>query len=188
MTFYDIVINLLNNVGFFNIILPFLLVYAIIYGILAKYKILGDPYKEDNEGKATRSIISMISAATGFLVIGATNFILSIKTLIPYISLFILTIFFLLLAIAPFLSSGGELKIEGKTRTILISVAIVIFFIVVVSSLGLFSYLIGISNYLSSQSTILSQILYTVIILGVLLGIIYWVTRPAKSERTQQSK
>jgi len=39
----------------------------VMYGILSKYKILGDPFAEGDKGKVTRSLISIVSAATGFL-------------------------------------------------------------------------------------------------------------------------
>jgi len=81
MVFYDTLITLLNNLGFFNVILPFLLVYAIMYGILSKYKILGDPFAEGDRGKTTRSLISIVSAATGFFIVASSNVVLSLKTL-----------------------------------------------------------------------------------------------------------
>jgi uncharacterized membrane protein len=187
MAFYDIFINLLTQIGFFNIILPFLLIYSIIYGLLAKYKIIGDPYKSDAEGKATRSLISMIAASMGFFVVGAANVVLEMLTLIPYFVLFILTIFLLLLSISPFITSGGEIKIEGKTRNILLASSIIIFFLVTVFSLGLFNYLAGIYGYLSSGYIV--EIVETLIVLGVLFGIVYWIVKvPAKEEKGSQSK
>ena len=190
MAFYNIILNILNNIGFFNIILPFLLVYSIIYGLLAKYKLIGDPYKDDAEGRATRSLISMISAAVGFLVVGATNIVLSISTLIPYIVLFLLTIFFLLLAISPFVTTEKGINLQNRTGRILLATSIIIFFIVVAFSLGLFSYLSSISKNISLSSPYLQeieQIIYTVIVLGILFGIIYWATKPP-SKQGQQSQ
>ncbi|MGC9132808.1 MAG: hypothetical protein ACP5GJ_00130 [Nanopusillaceae archaeon] len=187
MAFYNIFINLLTQMGFFNVIIPFLLVYSIIYGLLAKYKIIGDPYKSDAEGKATRSLISMIAAAIGFFVVAAANVVLEMLTLIPYFVLFILTIFLLLLAIAPFITSGGEIKIEGKTRNILLAASIIAFFLITMFSLGLFNYLAGVSSYFSSGYTI--QIVETLLVLGILFGIVYWIVKvPAKEEKSSQSK
>ncbi|BFI73277.1 hypothetical protein YN1_2640 [Nanoarchaeota archaeon] len=189
MAFYNVILSILTNIGFFNIILPFLLIYSIIYGLLAKYQLIGNPYKEDAEGKATRSLISMISAAVGFLVVGATNVVLSIFNLIPYIVLFLLTVFFLLIAIAPFVTNEKGMNLQGRTGKILLGVSIVIFFIVVAFSLGLFSYIASLSHHISVSSSSLQyieQIVYTVLILGVLFGVVYWATKPPSKQSTGQ--
>ncbi|AMD30027.1 hypothetical protein Nps_03160 [Candidatus Nanopusillus acidilobi] len=189
MAFYDTIITLLNNLGFFNVILPFLLVYAIMYGILSKYKILGDPFAEGDKGKTTRSLISIVSAATGFFIVASSNVVLSLKTLIPYIVLFLLTVFFLILAISPFLQKeekSGEIQLGNRTRTILLVSTIIIFTLIVIFILGLYNYI-----NLSLASTVISSsqtFIETIVVLAIMLGIAYWAVKPEKGQGSEHSK
>jgi len=189
MAFYDILIALLSNIGFFNVILPFLLVYAIMYGILSKYKILGDPFAEGDKGKVTRSLVSIVSAATGFFIVGSANVVLSLRTLIPYIVLFLLTVFFLILAISPFLQreeKSGEIQLGNKTRIILLASAIIIFTLMVIFILGLYNYIS--SAVTSPVLSSLQPFIETIIILAIMLGIAYWAIKPEKGQGSGPSR
>jgi len=189
MAFYDTLITLLNNLGFFNVILPFLLVYAIMYGILSKYKILGDPFAEGDKGKTARSLISIVSAATGFFIVASSNVVLSLKTLIPYIVLFLLTVFFLILAISPFLQKeekSGEIQLGNRARTILLVSTIIIFTLIVIFILGLYNYinLSLTSKVISSSQTFIE----TIVVLAIMFGIAYWAVKPEKGQKSQPPK
>jgi len=189
MAFYDTFLTLLNNLGLFNVILPFLLVYAIMYGILSKYKVLGDPFAEGDKGKVARSLISIVSASTGFFIVGSANVVLSLKTLIPYVVLFLLTVFFLILAISPFLQreeKSGEVQMGNRTRTILLASSIIIFTLMVIFILGLYNY---INSALTSPVLSLSQsFIETLAILTIMLGIAYWAVKPEKGQKSEPPK
>jgi hypothetical protein len=191
MVFYDTFITLLNNLGFFNVILPFLLVYAVMYGILSKYKILGDPFAEGDKGKVARSLISLVSAATGFFIVGSANVVLSLRTLIPYIVLFLLTVFFLILAISPFLQKeekSGEIQIGNRTRMILLASAIIIFTLIVIFILGLYNYIASAASASSSVISSLQPFIETMVILAIMFGIAYWAIKPEKSQKAEPPK
>jgi uncharacterized membrane protein len=193
MAFYDTFIALLNNLGFFNVILPFLLVYAMMYGILSKYKILGDPFAEGDKGKVTRSLISLVSASTGFFIVGSANVVLSLRTLIPYIVLFLLTVFFLILAISPFLQreeKSGEIQIGNRARIILLTSAIIIFTLIVIFTLGLYNYIASAATSAATSSVLssLQPFIETIIILAIMFGIAYWAIRPEKGQKSESPK
>ena len=191
MAFYDIFITLLNNLGFFNVILPFLLVYAVMYGILSKYKILGDPFAEGDKGRVTRSLLSIVSASTGFFIVGSANVVLSLRTLIPYLVLFLLTVFFLILAISPFLQKeekSGEIQIGNRTRMILLTFAIIIFTLIVIFTLGLFNYVASAASASSSVLSSLEPFIETIIILAIMFGIAYWAIKPSKGQGSGPSQ
>jgi ABC-type antimicrobial peptide transport system permease subunit len=189
MAFYNTLITLLNNLGFFNVILPFLLVYAIMYGILSKYKILGDPFAEGDKGKTTRSLISIVSAATGFFIVASSNVVLSLKTFIPYVVLLLLAVFFLILAISPFLQKeekSGEIQIGNRTRTILLASVIIIFTLMVIFILGLYNYI-----NLSLTSKVISSLqtfIETIVVLAIMFGIAYWAVKPEKGQGSGPSR
>ena len=53
------IINQLNNIGFFSYVIPFLLIFAVVYAILEKSKLLGD----------NNAIKVIISIAIGLLAL-----------------------------------------------------------------------------------------------------------------------
>lgn len=65
MDFYDLIGNL-QDVGFYDILLPWALFFAMIYGLLTK---LG-PFN----GSEQKSIVSIISMAVAFFIVGYTPF------------------------------------------------------------------------------------------------------------------
>jgi FlaA1/EpsC-like NDP-sugar epimerase len=164
-----------------------------MYGILSKYKILGDPFAEGDKGKTTRSLISIVSAATGFFIVASSNVVLSLKTFIPYVVLLLLAIFFLILAISPFLQKeekSGEIQIGNRARTILLASVIIIFTLMVIFILGLYNY---INNYinLSLTSKVISSLqtfIETIVVLAIMFGIAYWAVKPEKGQKSQPPK
>ena len=66
---FDIFIGNLNNLGFFDFLLPFLLFMAIVYGILSKY----EPFRKPGEGgEPTVAINGVISVVMSFFIINYT--------------------------------------------------------------------------------------------------------------------
>lgn len=91
------VIEFFAKVGLYDIVLPFLLVFTLIFAILEKTKILG---VETIEGKTTtkKNINAMIAFVVAFLVIASTQLVAVISTFMANIVLLvILGVSFLLL-------------------------------------------------------------------------------------------
>jgi len=187
MSLYEGVIGLLKNFGFFDIILPFILIYALMFGILAKTQILGDPFEKENEARArfVRSIISLISLSIAFLVVGAYNVVLRIQEFIPYAILYILSVFMLLVSMSAFyLPTGG--KVEEKEfknyRKIILTLSIIIFAILTLISLGILSaqsLQSGLADWLNNE------IIAVILIFGFIIFVVYWMTRGEKEEKKE---
>ncbi|MBS3107705.1 hypothetical protein J4468_02210 [Candidatus Woesearchaeota archaeon] len=105
----DQIMGQLDKLGFFKILLPFLLVFAIIYGILDKINIFGD---------ASNKVNPIIALVIAFLVIRTTFFYNMIQRFLPNVSMVLLAILAFLLILGLF---------TGKTtHDTLFSVAIVV--------------------------------------------------------------
>lgn len=88
-------IEIFRAFGFFNVILPFILVYAIVFGVLLKTGIFGDA-KTDT----TRNISNVIALATAFFVISATDVVEQMIGVIPQATFMLVIILFLLMIYA----------------------------------------------------------------------------------------
>jgi len=148
--------TILSSSLFRDLILPFLLVFAVVFAILEKSKILGEEKRQVN------AIVSLVIALVTVTFASAVNIITS---LIPFlaVSVVIILVFMVLLA---FVASGKEglqmpawLKV---TLGIIISIAVIIAVLIATGVFGdLYNYLTG-----KNQSAIASNIIFIVIIVA----------------------
>lgn len=181
-------ISILERFGFFDIILPFILIYAVIYGILAKTQILGNPFDQDvAKAKFVRSLISLISLSIAFLTVGAINIITKLRILIPHIVLYLLSVFLLIISIAAFylpLEKVDESEYKKYRKSILF-ISIVIFSILTLSSLGI---VVIESVEEGIVGLIQSEIFVLIVILLIIFLVIYWLTRGEIVEKETKQK
>lgn len=90
-------IGWLQDIGFYDYVLPFLLVFGIFFAILEKTKVLGDSAKNIN---------AVIAGAVGLLVIVRTDIVRIINDFLPRVSLILIVILMMLVLIA--LLAGRE--------------------------------------------------------------------------------
>ena len=84
-------INYLISLGIFDILLPFLLIFSIVFAILEKTKILGSDKKNIN---------AIVAVVVGMLVIVQQGIVQTINLFLPRVSLIIVVILMGLLVIS----------------------------------------------------------------------------------------
>lgn len=90
---FNTLIGNLEGMGLYDVVLPFLLIFSITYGILTKVKIFG------SVGDRINPIISLIIA---FFFIRSESFVEVVNTFFPKVSLYIIVIFGLMMIFALF--------------------------------------------------------------------------------------
>ena len=83
------VIELLGQIGVYDVILPFLLIFTILFAILEKTKILGTA-KENGETIGKKNLNSMVALSIAFLAIASTKIVSVINSAMANIVLLIL--------------------------------------------------------------------------------------------------
>jgi hypothetical protein len=163
--------NLLDyaeSMGVFNILMPFLLVFAIVFAILEKINLFGS-------GK--RQINGIVAAVFGVLVIRNQYIIGIINRFLPNIALFMVIILMFLLLIGVFMGEHKDWAPKLLTLAVIISVIFVIW--------ALSSDFIGqtwdLPNWLYGFNDTTKA---AVIFIGIFVGVIYWVTRPSSPPTT----
>jgi hypothetical protein len=89
-------VQLMKDFGFFEVVLPLILVFAVFYGILIVTGIFGPA---DDKTKPLYSVISFVAA---FLVIASTSVVKMINEIIPTASLFLVLIILVLMMMGMF--------------------------------------------------------------------------------------
>jgi lysylphosphatidylglycerol synthetase-like protein (DUF2156 family) len=179
----DQVIVMLQNFGFFRVILPFLLIFAIIYAVLLKTKVLGEPDK--GVAKNASAVIALVAA---FLVIAYTPVVSAIATVLPQASFLILIVVLLLMVLGLF---GIQFKEDtmGKFPTwiLIIVIPVVVLLVAMIGAAvgpdvpilyNFTQFLVGAVPIVGEVSAdTVALLVGAIIIFGIVGGVIYMVTQ-----------
>ena len=161
-------IQFLTDFGFFTVVLPFLLVFTIVFGILEKTKIFG---VENNKPK--KNLNAMVAFVIAFFVIAASNIVTAIQISLPWISLILIIIICFLLLSGTFLGDE-EYKLWEQNPAIakwfigLILVGILAIFLYAFDLLGVVLGFIG----GGAGSTVGSTVILIILIIAAIWFIV----------------
>ncbi len=179
----DNVLSLLDAFGFFRVILPFLLIFAVVYGILLKTKVLGDP--SSGSASQVKSVSAIVSLAVAFLLIGYSPVVSALAVLIPQASFLLVVALLVLMLLAMFgVDVSGEKFWETKWHMWAVGIPILVIFLAMVGAAtgnsipalaGLTNFLIGAGGPIDPQlfNTLLGLAVVIVIPL-VVIALVVW--------------
>lgn len=178
MSYFENALRNLENIGLLDVILPFILIFTVVFAVLQKTKILGKD-KDGHPHKNFNVIISLVMAL-GVVIphvngsYGRFDIVDIINGALPNISLIIVAILMVLLLIGVF---GKELNIEksnfGGWIIILSFVIVIYIFVTEAGWVGLPRWL----NFLRDPSTQAAVI--TILVFGL---VIWFITKEDKSK------
>lgn len=175
------VIDFLGKLGVYDVILPFLLIFTIVFAILEKTKILGTEKVGDKE-ITKKNLNSMVALVVAFLVIASTKLVAVVNEVIAnVVLLLILAICFLLLVGVFFGSKEFTLeKYPGwiKFFMVLMFLGIVLIFL---NALDWLKYLLTLIENWDAEWAV--TIIFMIIILGFMW---YIVKEPGTSSNSKE--
>lgn len=106
------IIEFFDEVGLFDVVLPFLLVFAVVFSILEKSKVLGTEMI-DGHAYTRKNLNAIVAFAIGFMVVASAQLVeLLTKVSSQMVVLLFLAVSFLLL-IGSFAKEGEPIHLEG---------------------------------------------------------------------------
>ncbi len=176
------VVQFLDSVGVYDIILPFLLVFTIVFAILEKTKILGLEKSGDKE-YTKKNLNAIVAFVLAMLIIASTKLVAQINEIMAnVVLLLILGISFLLLVGVFFGDKEFSLeKFKGWQSffMILMFLGIVVIFL---NALGWLDFIFDIFRNWNSDWA--ATLIFIVIIIGF-IGFITWEKKPAAAEKKE---
>jgi hypothetical membrane protein len=102
----------LEKVGLFDVVLPFLLVFTIVYAILEKTKVFG---MEEIEGKKypKKNLNATASFVIAFLVVASSRLVEVITEVSANVVVLLLLAVLFLMLVGSFFKEGGPVALEG---------------------------------------------------------------------------
>ena len=189
-TVFGNVIVFLEKLGVYDIILPFLLVFTVVYAIFERTRVFGT---EEIEGVkyAKKNLNAMVAFVIAFLVIASSQLVAIINEGLSKVVLLLLIMISFLLLIGTFFSEGEEVILEGGWRTffmVIMFIGVLLIFLSAIKTVAGKSWLSFIIDYLKVNfgSTGVSALILVIIII---IFMVYIVRDPTplkkKIEKTE---
>lgn len=120
------VVEFLTRFGLYDVVLPFLLVFTIVFAVLEKTRILG----KDDKGNPKANLDAMVAFAMALMFIAATKLVQALNVALPFVVLMLIAFICIILLVAAFYKDG-EFNFmeayEGMKTPVLIVVIIGVF-------------------------------------------------------------
>lgn len=179
-------LEFLKDFGFFDVILPFLLVFAVVFGILDKTRILGEEEIKGEKYPKT-NINAIVAFVIAMLVVVTTKVVDALALALPRVALLLVVSLSFLLMIGIFISPGEVYQKLNKTWMagimIVMFTAVILIFLSVLPYNDEGSWLEYGFNYVVdnwSGAVVGSIVLFVLVIWAVL-----WITK-SKGEKEKK--
>ncbi len=181
-------LEFLTRVGIFDTVLPFLLVFTMVFAFLEKTKIYGvDKYRGD-DGKLydlpRKNLNSMTAFVIAFFVIGSTQLVALISEVTANIVLLVILVFSFILVVGAFQKETKEgFFLKGTWKTVFEVIAFLGIAVIFLNALG---WLDAIFDFVGSIWT--SQAAASLIMVLVLVGFMWFIVRDQKPGAKEEKK
>jgi len=173
------VVDFFRRFGFFDVLLPFLLVFTVVFAILEKSRILGE-VKIGDETHPQKNLDAMVAFVVALLVVVATKVVGVINNALPKVALLIVVALSFLLLIGMFIAPGGLFeaieKVKGLKTTLIVSslILVILIFLGTLETKSGDSWLNYILKYTFQNwdSAIVGSVLIFIVFIGVILFVV----------------
>ncbi len=174
------VITFLDKIGVYDVILPFLLIFTIMFAILEKTKVLG---MEKIEGReiTKKNLNAMVAFVISFFVIASAKLVSVINETLSHVVLLLILVVSFMLLVGVFFGSK-EFTLESypgwmKFFMVLIFIGIVVIFLNALDWLQYIAYLF--TNWNAEWAA-------TIILLIIVIGFIWFITKEPKAKKASE--
>tara|TARA_B100000315_G_scaffold257191_1_gene305190 strand:- start:120 stop:674 length:555 start_codon:yes stop_codon:yes gene_type:complete len=175
------IIEFFANIGVFDVVLPFLLVFTIVFALLERTKVFG---VEEIEGKKyTKKNLNSAAAFVIALLVVASSRLVEIITAVSskFVVLLFLVVLFLLLVGSFFKEEPHGVFLEGGWRT---TFMVVVFFVLIFIFLDALGMLEEVSGFLSGTSR--GEFVGSALLLILMVLFVVYITKEKKSESSEK--
>jgi hypothetical protein len=175
------VVDFLTRFGLFDVVLPFLLVFTIVFAVLEKTRIMG----KDKDGNPKANLDAMIAFVMAFMFVAATKLVKALNIALPYVVIMLVVIICILLLVATFYTDKEFDFFENyeKMKGPILVVVIIGVLSAFVFAMGWMGYVI---NYVSTNwdSTVFASIFFGLLIVVMM----YFIVRTPNDNSSSNSK
>ena len=159
------------NLGVYNVILPWLLVFTIMFALLEKTKVLG--LDEIDGNKVTKkNLNAMVALVTGFLVVASSELVRVINTVLANVVLLLLLSVMFLLLVGSF-GKDEEASLSDSWKKVFTGLMFVGIIVIFLYALGWLDVI-----WRMAAGGLDGTVVASVALILVLLGAMAWIVGP----------
>lgn len=167
-------IAFLAKLGVYDVVLPFLLVFTLVFAFLEKTKILGLEVVKVGDKTHTytrKNLNSMVAFVMAFFVIASTQLVMLISEILANVVLIIIIIFCFMLTVGAMHKGDKEFELDSKTRKVFYWITGIGLFLILFNALGWLDkiYTFLVANWNNAHVA-------TILMILVFVGFMLWVT------------
>jgi len=169
------IIEFFARLGIYDVILPFLLVFTIVFAALEKTRVFGMENLGGTE-YTKKNLNSMVAFVIAFLVVASSRLVAVINQSIAQVAV-VLIIMFCILMVIGFFAFGAkeEVKLTGATKTFFVLITMISIIAIFFNAIG---WLDLILNYVRNNLT--GNVIGSISLLLGIVGFMYYITQPSK--------
>lgn len=174
------------GLGVYDVILPFLLVFTLLFAFLEKTKILGLEVLKDKSGKehtfTRKNLNSMVAFTISFFVIASSQLVRVISTIMANVVILIVLSVSYLLATGVFHTGQEEYKVSGWEKTTFSIISFVGIIFIALNALG---WLDKVYNFITRawHDANIASFLMILVFVGFMAWITYTPNPVSNSEK-----
>jgi len=169
------------DIGIYDVVLPFLLVFTLVFAILEKSKIFG-VMKIENTEYTRKNLNAMIAFVTSFLVVGSTQIVSVInRSIANVVVLLVLSVFFLILAGS--FNKDEEYYLKGGWNKLFMWIMFVGIILIFLEAMGWLHFIYTYVSLYWTSSTLSGVILIIIVIL-----LMYFITKEPASKQAAKKE
>lgn len=175
------VVDFLGQLGVYDVLLPFLLVFTLVFAFLEKTKVLGLETIVDKAGKehtyTRKNLNAIVAFTTGFFVIASSQLVRIISEVMANVIILVVTSLCFMLAIGVFHTGEKEMDVGDKWRKWLWPISALVIVLILFNALG---WIDKIYKFIVSAAS--TTWFATVIFLLIFIGLMFWITSSPKPD------
>jgi len=172
-----------DQIGLYDVVLPFLLVFTLVFGVLEKSKILGTERIGDKT-LPRKNLNAMIAFITGFFVVASAQLVELVNILVARVALILVILVCFMILIASMHAQQGDdgfdLQAHKAWLSVVVIIAVVLIFLDGVGWLG--------AAWLYVTSYWDSTFMGVVLLFIILIGFIMWITSSKSEDKSMEKK
>lgn len=184
-------IELLENLGLYDTVLPFLLTFTLVFAFLEKTKVLGTESRETEKGSTEitkKNLNSMTAFSISFIVVASSQIVGLLNEIVAGVGLVIVMVFLFLLTIGSFQEQKDKpFFLEGPWKVFFEIVVVLSITLIFLEAMG---WLQEILNFVEDtfNSTANSETFALIILLLVMISFIIYVVAEPKDTAQENQK
>ncbi len=183
------VLEFFDRLGVYDVVLPFILVFTLVFAIFERTKVLGTE-KIDGVEYGKKNLNAMVAFVIAFLVVASSQIVSLINSALPKIVILLFLGVFFLLLVGIFYSEKEEVILGSPWKVmfmVIMFVGIVSIFLYSIPTASGEPFLTWILEFVIDNftTTAVSSIILMIVVIGFML---YVIREPSKGSGSGESK